>query len=71
MSTNAAKPLEADRERCGRCGCITCWEPIRGRLRLRCVGCGDVFPCEHDCAHLDCQEVRQLPKKKPRSLDSV
>jgi hypothetical protein len=32
------------------------WKPVkrRGPCREKCTKCGDVFPCRHDCEHLDC-----------------
>jgi hypothetical protein len=35
----------------------------RGSARVQCTKCGDVFPCRHDCEHLDCIVAtgRELP----------
>lgn len=32
------------------------WKPTkrRGPCREKCTKCGDVFPCRHECEHLDC-----------------
>jgi len=32
------------------------WKPTkrRGPCREKCTKCNDVFPCRHDCEHLDC-----------------
>lgn len=31
------------------------WKPMkRGGAHEQCTKCGDVFPCRHDCEHLDC-----------------
>lgn len=27
---------------------------IRGSKHVKCVNCGDVFPCRKPCSHLDC-----------------
>jgi len=36
-------------------------EPMRGGKRVRCSECGDEFPCQSACAHLDCEAARQGP----------
>lgn len=63
----AAKPIVGrpipmpaiDRTLCHRCNEVTIWEPTRGG-KLRCSGCGMVFPCVRACGHLDCAEVKNL-----------
>lgn len=42
---------------CHRCNRVTRWVPMRG-ARVKCEGCGDVFPCHHTCAHADCAIAR-------------
>lgn len=27
---------------------------MRGGNRVECTRCGDIFPCRHDCNHIDC-----------------
>ena len=38
-------------------------QPLRGGARYQCEACQDVFPCRHDCEHLDCIVAtgRKLP----------
>lgn len=35
---------------------------MRGGRRLRCTGaaCTEVFPCRHECQHLDCAAAREV-----------
>ncbi|HUE39986.1 MAG TPA: hypothetical protein VMR29_10800 [Candidatus Binatia bacterium] len=33
----------------------------RGSVRVKCERCGDVFPCHHDCEHIDCRLVKNQP----------
>lgn len=39
-----------------KCGNTSHW-PMDGK----CDKCGDVFPCEEDCIHVDCLEAKDLP----------
>lgn len=59
------RALEADRALCHACERVTRWSPVRGGRRLRCEGCGDVFPCRHACEHLDCAEARADRDDRP------
>jgi hypothetical protein len=34
------------------------WERLKGGKRWSCIVCDDIFPCYHDCAHIDCRAVR-------------
>lgn len=35
------------------------WQPLkRGSSRERCTKCRSVFPCSHDCQHVDCRTER-------------
>lgn len=47
------------RSTCHTCRRVTEWKPVRGGARLACEGCGDVFPCRHECKHLDCAAARE------------
>lgn len=66
MKGAAAGRLEASREFCHRCDEETTWSPLRGGRRVRCVGCGDVFPCRSACDHLDCAEARGEGRARAR-----
>jgi len=35
---------------------------LRGKRRIKCENCGDIFPCYHDCGHLDGAEARLNPE---------
>jgi len=39
------------------------WKPTkrRGPCREKCTKCGDVFPCRHECEHLDCIAALNRP----------
>lgn len=52
--------MTAEQEFCYRCNAVTTWSPVRGGARLRCEGCGDVFPCKHACEHRDCADARKM-----------
>ncbi len=58
--------LEADKEYCHRCDADTRWLPTR-RGSLKCVGCGDVFPCPKSkrCGHWDCAQEHGRPQEMP------
>lgn len=45
--------IKEDIEYCHKCKKETSWI-LRGK-RLKCEGCGDVYPCRSSCEHLDCQ----------------
>lgn len=60
MSRGLAVALEPGHSLCHRCGRVTQWQTIRGG-RLACSGCRDVFPCRHDCGHVDCAAATGAP----------
>jgi len=38
------------------------WQPMkRGARREQCTKCNDVFPCRHNCEHLDCCAATERP----------
>ena len=51
---------ESDWVHCHKCNHRTEWSPMRGGKRLKCTGCGDVFPCRHSCDHVDCMDAKQI-----------
>lgn len=52
-------------EFCNICDEETRWEPLRrGSRREKCVKCRTVFPCKHDCEHLDCDDEKRRWKNK-------
>lgn len=49
---------------CHSCDADMHWEGMcKGSARLRCTGCKTVFPCYHECEHVDCQSVREAWQK--------
>lgn len=47
-------------EFCHKCNRDTKWVPMRkGSKRVKCEGCGDVYPCRSKCDHLDCIEDKE------------
>lgn len=43
------------RELCHKCDRVTVWsQPRKNSKRVKCEGCGDVFPCAHKCKHIEC-----------------
>lgn len=47
-------------------------QPLRrGSSRVRCVKCGDIFPCFHNCNHIDCMIEKKLPLPEWVSLAEV
>lgn len=56
------EPVERSRSR--RRGCKLWahdWKPFgEGE---KCSKCGEIFPCAHDCEHMDCREVKGQPQE--------
>ncbi len=47
-------------EFCHKCNADTKWVPLRqGSKRVKCEGCGDVYPCRSKCDHLDCLDDKE------------
>lgn len=44
---------------CFKCSKGGTWVPQGDSVKVfRCGGCGDRFPCQHECGHVDCLEIR-------------
>lgn len=37
------------------------WQPYG--TREKCSKCGDIFPCQHDCRHIDCRDKKGIPQE--------
>lgn len=37
------------------------WQPHG--TREKCSKCGDIFPCQHDCRHIDCRDRKGKPQE--------
>jgi len=59
--------LQEGFEFCHKCNRETRWTLLRGKDRLRCEDCKDVFPCYYICAHLDCELVKKGNQCQPSS----
>ncbi len=64
LSIGPPDGLEGDGH-CHKCNKETEWRPQkRGSKRVKCSGCGDIYPCRTSCDHLDCEADKRQQRIK-------